>query len=74
MNQPPRSGNKILYIYENQSSRPPLLQRRACPALAGETFLCSFSFILEASVDGWGAGGKIQEESKPSAGWSPEWG
>jgi hypothetical protein len=27
MNQPPRSGNKIQYIYDNQSSRPPLLQK-----------------------------------------------
>ena len=27
MNQPPRSGNKILYIFDNQSSRPPLLQK-----------------------------------------------
>jgi hypothetical protein len=27
MNQPPRSGNKILYIKDNQSSRPPLLQK-----------------------------------------------
>jgi hypothetical protein len=27
MNQPPRSGDKILYISYNQSSRPPLLQK-----------------------------------------------
>jgi hypothetical protein len=27
MNQPPRSGKKILYILDNQHSRPPLLQK-----------------------------------------------
>ena len=54
MNQPPRSGNKILYVQDNQSSRPP-------PASRGETFLCSISFIPKAQVEGYGEGGQKRD-------------
>jgi len=46
-NQPPRSGNKVLYISDNQSSRPPLLQKE------GKLISLGFSHIHNLKVDGY---------------------
>jgi hypothetical protein len=57
MNQPPRSGKKTLYTIDNESSRPPLLQKESLPRFwRGETFLSSVSDIpkLRLTAMGWG--------------------